>query len=103
VTRPQKILSLGFLTPAPINMLLRILLVWHTQNLISVMINCMLVMVRDLSYLIQPIIFYVPLNEFLRCLMSCMFQKLKKKTLIYSTILLWKLCLLWISLFCFLC
>jgi hypothetical protein len=27
VTRPQKILSLGFLTPAPINMLLRILLV----------------------------------------------------------------------------
>jgi hypothetical protein len=90
VTLPQQILSLGFLTPAQINMLFQILLVWHMQNLVSVMINCMLVMVGDLTYLIQPIISYVPLNEFLHCLISCMFQRLKKKTLICSTIPPWK-------------
>jgi hypothetical protein len=65
-------------------MLLQIILVWHTQNLISVMINYMLVMVSELSYLIQPIIFYVLLNEFLRCLMSCMFKKLKKDSYLFN-------------------
>jgi hypothetical protein len=64
----QQILSLGFLTQVRINMLLQTLPVWHKQNPISIMINCMLVMVRDLLYLIQPIISYILQNEPLLCL-----------------------------------
>ena len=60
-------------------MLLQILPVWHTQNPISVMINYMFVMVRDLLYLIPHIISYILQNESLPCLIYYMFHKLNKK------------------------
>jgi hypothetical protein len=69
-------------------MLLQTLPVWHMQNLISVMINCILVMVRDLLYLIQLIIFCILQNGPLLCLISYMFDKFCCEN-----------CLFWVSLF----
>jgi hypothetical protein len=78
------------------------LLVWHMQNFILVMINCMLVMVRDLLYLILHIISFIHQNKSSPCPTYYMFLTLKK-IIICSTILSWKLCLFLVSLFCFLC
>jgi len=52
---PQPVLSIGFWTPLQINTLHLTLQVWLPQNHTSVMIICMLVMVRDSPYVILVI------------------------------------------------
>ena len=74
----QKILPLGFLTHVRITTLLQILPVWHTQNPFLVMISCMLVMVRDLLYLIPHIISCIHQNKYSPCPIYYMFHILKK-------------------------
>jgi hypothetical protein len=59
----HQILSLGSPIQVRINMLLQTLPVRHMENLILVMIHCILVMVRDLLYLIQLIKFCILQNE----------------------------------------
>jgi len=70
---PQQVLPIGFQTPVKINTLHLTLHVWLPQNHISIMIICMLVMVRDSPYIISVIQKYIHLIVLSLCLVFFMF------------------------------
>ena len=77
VISPQLVLSIGFRTLVPINTLHLILRPWLLQNHILVMKICMLVMVRDFSYMISVILKYIHHIIFSLCLIFFMFLQLR--------------------------
>jgi len=77
VMSPQLVLLIGFWKLAQINTLHLILQLWLLQNHISMMIICMLVMVRDFLYFISVILKYIHHIVLSPCLTFFMFRILQ--------------------------
>jgi len=94
-------MSIGFLTLVLINMSHLMLQIWRGLNHISVMITCILVMVRGFSYLILVILSYIHHIEPSLCLMFFMSHIFKNLCFLFRNFILITIFILNFTHFCF--
>jgi len=98
---PQQVLPIGFWMPVQINTLHLTLQVWLPHNHISVMIICMLVMVRDSPYLISVIQKYIHLIVVSFCPVFFMFLQSGNICFLFRDFILITMFILNFTLLCF--